>query len=122
MRAAAIIAVCVVLAILLGLGVWAWIGWQNGSARNLAVHEQAVAANATVAAGQAQAQTNATQIVVSGGARDSVDITLHQANAQAIQAAPGADAVIDPALNAAGIRGLCAHPAYAHDPACTVTP
>lgn len=122
MRAAAVTAVCVLLLALLGLGAWVWVSVTNGSARNLAAHEQGVAAAATVAAGQAQAAQAAQQIVVTGGARDSVDITLHQANAQAIQSAPGANAAIDPALNAAGIRGLCRHAAYSHDPACTVTP
>jgi hypothetical protein len=112
---ASIITGLIVAAVLAFLG---YLWWSDHSAKTLAVKEQAVAGAAQVNAAQAQAATNAIQIQVAGEARDHLDIEVHQSNAQAIAAAPGASAPIDPALNAAGRRGLCQHPAYAADPFC----
>jgi hypothetical protein len=118
MKALAVSAVCLLVLVLIGLVAWGVSAWQNQSARNIAVSEQTAAGKAVVGQAQAQAQTTAQQIVVSGQARDRLDIQVHQDNAQSIAAAPGADAPLDPALNTAGRRGLCRHPAYAADPGC----
>lgn len=88
------------------------------SAKNLAVKEETKAGVATVAAAQSNAAQAAQQIIVSGGARDRVDLEVHQANDQAIAAAPGASAALDPRLNAVGIAGLCRHKAYRDDARC----
>lgn len=100
----------------IGIAIFLWVG--DHSAKNLAVKEQAVAGNATVAAAQAQQAAAAQQIVDRGEARARVDLEVHQANVQAIEAAPGAHAAIDPHVVDALDRGLCRHPAYAADPGC----
>jgi hypothetical protein len=113
-----ITAVCAVVLALLGVGIGIALWWSNHSAQTVAVREQAVAANAAIAAGQARAETNAIQIQVAGQARDRIDLEVHEHNDQSISAAPGADAPVDPRLNSVGRRGLCQHPAYAADPEC----
>jgi hypothetical protein len=118
MKSLAVSAVCLVLLVVIVLGVWGFVSWQNHSARNLAVAEQVKAGSATVAAGQAEAAQAAQTVFVAGTARDRSDNQVHLANVQAIAAAPGADAPVDPALNAAGRAGLCRHPAYSADPGC----
>lgn len=112
---AAILGSLVVL-IVIAIALWLW--WGDRSAKNLAVKEETVAANATVAAGQAQAAQQAQQIVVAGEARDHVDLTIHQENAHAIASAPGADAPLDPGMVAAVNRGLCRYQTLATDPRC----
>lgn len=71
-----------------------------------------------VVSGQAAAAQSAASIADAGTQRDALTITVHQDNAHAIAAAPGASARIDPALNAAGRGGLCRYAAYAGDPGC----
>jgi hypothetical protein len=112
----AVILVALIVAAVIGIGIY--FVWSNSGAAHVAVKEQTVAGQAVVAAAQSNAAQQAQTITVQGGARDSLDITLHQANARSVQTAPGANAALDPALNAAGIRGLCAHPAYASNPQC----
>lgn len=113
-----IVAGLIALAVLALVGVGGFLWWQSRSAQHVAVAAQQQAGKATVAAGQAQAQTNAVQVVVAGQARDTLDIEVHQHNDQAIAAAPGASSALDARLNRAGIAGLCQHPAYAADPGC----
>lgn len=110
------ILVCVVILALLAVGGIVW--WGDHSAKALATKEQAVAGNAVVGQGQAEAQTNAIQIQVAGQARDRVDLEVHQDNDRNIEAAPGASQAVDPRLNAVGLRGLCSHAVYRDDPAC----
>lgn len=76
-------------------------------------HKEAMTAQAQMAA-----NGSATAISDAGARRDNLSITLHEANADALQQIPGAGQPIDPALNDAGRRGLCHYAAYASDPAC----
>jgi hypothetical protein len=71
-----------------------------------------------VASGQAAAVQAAASVADQGAQHAAIDITLHQDNQHAIQAASGAAAPLAPALNAAGRLGLCRYDAYASDPAC----
>ena len=116
LKAIAGIFTAIVALVVIGIVVAIW--WSDHSAKSLAVKEQAVAGNSVVAAGQAQQSAAAQQIVVSGQARDRIDLEVHQSNDQAIAAAPGAGAPIDPRLNDVGRRGLCRHPSFAADPEC----
>lgn len=111
-------AVCLVVLVLVALGVWAWAQFTGQGATRALAHAEQQAGSATVAAGQARAETNAIQIVVSGEARDHADLTTHQDNVHDIDAAPGADAPLDPRLNDVGRRGLCRLAAYRDDPEC----
>lgn len=81
---------------------------------------QAVVAqdHAIVASGQSSATASAAAIADQGARRDAVEITLHEDHANAIQAAAGAAAPVDPALNDAGRRGLCGYAAYLNDAGC----
>ena len=89
--------------------------------RDQAVAAAAVAHGvAVVASGQAVATQSAAVIAAAGVQHDTVDINVHQENARAIQAAPGASAPVDPALNAIGVRGLCQYAdLYGSDPQCS---
>lgn len=80
------IMVLAVLALIVGV-VW-WLHSKNA----VATKAQETAGHAVVAEHQAQAAQQAQAIVVRGGARDHVDVVLHQENAHAIEAAPGASA------------------------------
>lgn len=106
-------------------GALAWAGIQTTRLHH--AEKQAAAAkvvaqisadHAIVASGQVAAMQSAAEIADAGAQRQAVDITVHQDNAHAIQAAPGSAVRLDPALNAAGRRGLCRYPAYADDPGC----
>jgi len=116
LKAIATILTMIVAAALIGIAGGLW--WMDHSAKKLAVTEQAKAGAATVGQGQAQAQTAAQQIIVSGQARDHLDIQLHQDNANAIAHAPGASDALDPTLLRTARLGLCKHAAYAADPGC----
>lgn len=118
MKSLAVAAVCAVVLALICLGAWAWVHFTGQGAVKQLAHAEQQAGAATVAAGQAQAQTNAIQVQVAGEARDHVDLTLHEDNSRAIQAAPGADMALDSRLNDVGRRRVCQHPAYRDDPGC----
>ena len=75
-------------------------------------------AQAVVATGQAEATQDAQAIQSAGSQRDSLAITLHEANDHALQSTPGASDPVAAAVNAAGRRGLCGYAAYANDPGC----
>ena len=110
----AVLAILVICVLIAG-GVW----WSTHNAQKVATHEQTVAGLAVVGEHQAQAQTAAQQIVVSGGARDHLDIQVHQDNAKAIQAAPGASEKLDPAFVSTFNGGLCRYASDASDPGCS---
>ena len=67
---------------------------------------------------QIAAQADGATIADRGAQRDSLSITLHEAHANALQAAPGSTAPVDRALNDTGRRGLCGYASYAADPGC----
>lgn len=73
---------------------------------------------AVTATEQSATQTDAATTADRRAQRDQLSITLHEDNLHAIQSAPGAAAAVDPALNAAGRRGLCGYAAYSDDPGC----
>lgn len=81
---------------------------------------QTAAQKATITTNAAQSTVaQAAQATVAEGVhRDAITVTLHEDHANAITAAPGADAPINPDLNDAGRRGLCDYAAYADDPSC----
>jgi len=92
---------------------------------NLQHQVDALKVAAVVSKDQAKVTTSQTAAVATGAAiadhravQDQLSITVHQDNAHAIEAAPGASALIDPGLNDAGRRGLCRYAAYAGDPGC----
>lgn len=116
MKAAAVIAVCLVLAALLGWALWDHFA-QQGATHQLANAVRAEG-TATVDAGQAKAEADAGRIVAAGEARVHADLTIHQENSRAILSAPGADAPVDPRPLDVARRGLCRHPAYRDDPQC----
>lgn len=75
-------------------------------------------AQTTVAAGQTAAITSAAAIADQSAQRTALDITMHEDHANAIQAAAGASAPVDPALNDRGRRGLCEYASYSDDAGC----
>lgn len=113
--AATILTMIVALAL---LGVGGYLFWEHLSTANKLVAAEVKAGTATVGAGQAQTELAAQKIIVSGQAHQALDINLHQENANAILAAPGADAPLGPGLIAATNRGLCRYASDAADPGC----
>ncbi|HEY2178081.1 MAG TPA: hypothetical protein VGH15_05815 [Caulobacteraceae bacterium] len=112
---ASILGSVVALAVLGGL---LWFVLNQVGAKKALARAQIQAGTASVAAGQAQAETAAQRIIVAGEAHDHLDIQVHQSNAQAIASAPGADRPLDPGLVGAVNRGLCRYQAFAADPGC----
>jgi hypothetical protein len=100
------------------LGLFALWRIEAGHARRLEGQVQAALAAQKGAESQAAAAGQAEAVVASGAQRDQRTITLHAENSHAIQTAEGSGQSVDPALNAAGRRGLCAYPSYAADPQC----
>lgn len=105
--------------VVIGLGVAGVVWWNGNQPKNLAAHEQVVAGNAVVGEHQAQANMAAQQIIVSGEARNHLDIQVHQQNAQAIQTAPGGSQKLDPGFISTFNRGLCKYATDASDPGCS---
>lgn len=103
---------------LIVIGVLGFMWWTAQAQNNQLAKALKAAGTATVAAGQAQATTDATRIVVAGERRDSLAITLHQENADAIAKAPGAGAPADPGVWNTARDRLCLHDAYRYDPGC----
>lgn len=112
-RAAGLAALCAALA-----GVALLWRLEANHAGNLEQQRQAAKAADRVDQAKAAAAGDAAITVAAGAARDARTQTLHEENSHAIQSAPGAGQSLDPGLNAAGRRGLCAYRAYADDPAC----
>lgn len=75
-------------------------------------------AGQVIAEGQLAAGRDAVAITTAAGAREAQADNITRSNADEIRKAPGADAPIDPALAAAGRRGLCKRKAYRDRPEC----
>lgn len=103
------IMVLAVLALIVG-AIW-WLHSKNA----VATKAQETAGHAVVAEHQAQAAQEAQAIVVRGGARDHVDVVLHQENAHAIEAAPGASAPLGAGFVTVFNQRVCQHPAESTD-------
>ena len=70
-------------------------------------------AGAAIASGQDAAATIGNRM-----AHDADTDTITRENDDAIRTAHGADAPVDPAASAAGVRGLCRRAAYRGNPKC----
>ena len=94
--------------------------WRLEAAHVRDLQQQVQAAKTAGRLDQAEAAaTGAAETVVDAGAgRDAQTLAQHEDNSHAIQSAPGAAQSLDPGLNAAGRRGLCAYQAYADAPDC----
>jgi len=93
-------------------------GWQKART-DLAVAEAVKAkAEAIRSEAVAAATADAARIAEEGARRDTQTIIIREAARAAIQAAPGADARLDPRLVRAGNRELCKFPPYAGHPGC----
>lgn len=102
----------------LALGGFTYVNHLRHALTAAQVVEESQKGKATVATEQSAAQVAAAIIADRGTQRDQLSITLHEDHAHALQSAPGATAQVDPALNAAGRRGLCEYAAYSADPGC----
>ena len=99
----------------LAFGLWrAQIGETARLRGELAVAQ----GQSAMAQAQAKASGAASAVVAAGAAREGQTLAQHTENQHDIQAAPGADQALDPGLNDAGRRGLCAYRAYRDDPQC----
>jgi hypothetical protein len=85
----------------------AWVLHMALAGNHALVAAKTQAAQATVAAGQAQAAQAAQTVILKGDARQHLDLAIHQENAHDIEAAPGASNVLDDALVDAINRGVC---------------
>ena len=94
--------------------------WRIEADRVRGLQQQVQAAQTAdrVEQGKAVAAGEAETVTAQGAARDAHALAQHMENSHALQIAPGADQSLDPDLNAAGRRGLCAYEAYGDDPAC----
>lgn len=75
-------------------------------------------AGRVIAEGQTAAGRDAVGITAADAKADAATSNINRENENAIRNAPGADAPVDPALAAAGRRGLCRYAAYAGRPEC----
>jgi hypothetical protein len=91
---------------------------EAGHAQSLQAQLQQAQAAAKQAQAQSAAAADAETVIANGAVRDQHTVTVHSENSHAIQSAEGASQALDPGLNAAGRRGLCAYDSYAADPAC----
>lgn len=107
-----------VLAAALVVGGLTYVNHLRTAVKVAEVAEAVAKANATSANAQSGATTAAAVIADRGARRDALSITLHEEHAHDLQAAPGADAPVDPGLVAATRSRLCDYAAYQRDPAC----
>lgn len=91
------------------LGLWRM---EAGRVAHLQTALAAAQGAQAMAQAHAAAATAAGAVVAAGAQRDAQTQALHTENEHAIQAAPGAGQGLDPDLNAAGRRGLCAYRSY----------
>ncbi|MDQ0462645.1 hypothetical protein QO010_000393 [Caulobacter ginsengisoli] len=92
-----------------------WLITEPGRAR---ARTNLAAAEAIQAQGQAAAGRDAVAIVTASAARDAATDRQTQENRDAILAAPGASAPVDPAVGAAGRRAVCLRHASRRLPEC----
>lgn len=111
---AAQIAVAAALAAIVALAVW-FILTEPGRQRHKAAEAKA---GALQAQGQAAAARDASAITASTLTASAAVDDQTRKNADAISAAPGASAPVDPRLADAGLRALCLRHAYAGHPRC----
>jgi hypothetical protein len=105
----------VALAVLIGLGlIAAGFSWWNRAA-NAVTEGRVVAAQAE--AGRSSAKV-AIDAVAASSAAERTSETQSRESEDAIRAAPGADAPVDPALRDVGLDRLCARRTYRCSPAC----
>jgi hypothetical protein len=94
--------------------------WRIEADRVHSLRQQAQAAKTAGRLDQAQAMAagDAETVVGAAAGRDADTQAQHEDNSHAIQTAPGAAQSLDPGVNAAGRRGLCAYQAYRDAPDC----
>lgn len=89
-------------------------------------HDRQAAAEAKVSNtyGTARSRSAIEAAVIADAARDAATAAanISQENEHDLRQAPGADARLDPRLNAAGRRGLCRYSAYRDAPECVQRP
>jgi type II secretory pathway component PulM len=108
------LALATALALTVLVAGW-WLITEPGRARARAA--QAVA-EAIQARGQVAAGRDAVVIVTASSARDAATDRHTQENRNAILAAPGASAPVDPGLGAAGRRAVCLRQSARRLPEC----
>lgn len=104
-----------VVAVIAALLIAVVLRLATGPARRQAAEARAEAA---LAASRASSGAEATETVAAGAARDAATDRLTQENADAIDAAPGAHAPVDPALSRAAALSLCRRTAYRGSAQC----
>lgn len=75
-------------------------------------------AGRVIAEGQTAAGRDAVGITAADAKADVATANINRENENDIRNAPGADTPVDPALAAAGRRGLCRYTAYRDRPEC----
>lgn len=75
-------------------------------------------AGRVIAEGQTAAGRDAVGITAADAKADAATANINRENENDIRNAPGADTPVDPALAAAGRRGLCRYAAYRDRPEC----
>ena len=75
-----------------------------------------------IAEGQTAAGRDAVGITAADAKADAATANINRENEDAIRNAPGADALVDPALAAAGRAGLCKYASYRDRPECVQHP
>lgn len=105
-----------VLALIIA-GVLLWNAWQSGATAKTETKLATGQTGAAIASGADAAQTVGTV-----GAGEAATDTITRENDRAIRNAPGADAPVDPAADAAGRASLCRRAAYRGRPECLQQP
>lgn len=95
------------------------VGWMFRETIALALQGHSKARlSAVQAKAAAQSARDAIEATGAVSARSGASDALTRENENAIRAAPGAAAPVDPALRDAGLLGLCRRAAYRGDPKC----
>jgi hypothetical protein len=105
----------------IALGAALLVLWIALVARNaITAPQKAAAARAgqVLAQGRAAAGADAVEAVSNRSTAEAGIDAIKTGNDHAIRTAPGADAPVDPALAAAGLRGLCKYANYRDRPEC----
>lgn len=93
-------------------------GWQKARTDRAVAEAVKAKAEAIRLEAVAAATADAARIAEDGARRETQTIIIREAARAAIQAAPGADARLDPRLVRAGNGELCKLPPYAGHPGC----
>jgi hypothetical protein len=117
MKTMLIAAAAVVVATVVGFGLF--LVWQAVTGHQRQAQASAdVAAQSKEIASAAAAGHDAVEAVSNQADEESTTADLTKANADAIHAAPGAEAPVTPDADNAGLRALCLRHVYRNDPAC----